>query len=257
MRSQLLAARLALAALVLAALAAAGAIIGVRGHFLTYDAGLDVMTQATILGLAALGAALVWMLKALIRNDGAGRRIGLTALIGSLLLVYMPLQHAVRGWKSPAIFDASSDPEDPPRFVALAARAPGMNPAAYDSGLRVHYKGETNTVAYMLHTYYMDLTKPYAKLLMTKQRMFWHAFETAKKLGWNIVAYNEGQGRIEATDTGFWFGQTAAIVIRVQTAGTIGARVDVRSQNEVGKRDFGANLERLKQFFAAFHGNGY
>lgn len=257
MPSQLLAARLALAALVLAALAAAGAVLGVRLGAMPYDTGIAAMTGATILGLIALACALAWVLQALIRNDGTGRRIGLVALIGSLALVYVPLHHAAQGWRAPPIFDASSDPEDPPRFVALAPRGPGENPAAYDMGLRVHFKGETNTVAYMLHTYYMDLTKPYAKLLMTKPRMFWHAFETAKKLGWTIVDYNEGQGRIEATDSSFWFGQTAAIVIRVQTAGTIGARVDVRSQSETGKRDFGANLERVKDFFATFHGNGY
>jgi hypothetical protein len=263
MRSQLLVARLALAALVLAALAAAGAVAGVRLALLTYDAGLGIMTVATLLGLAAFLLALVWTLRALGRNDGAGKKWGLAALAGSLLFLYVPLSHAARAWSSPAINDVASDPDDPPRFVALARRrGPGMNSPIPDPGKQVHYKGETNTAAYMLHTYYgqfstTPVTKPYAKLLKTPPQMFWHAFETAKKLGWTVIAYSQAEGRIEATQTSFWFGQVTDIAIRVQKAGTLGARVDVRAQSERGSRDFGHNLMLASSFFQAFKGGGF
>lgn len=263
MRFQFLAARLALAALLLAALAAAGALIGVRAGGLTYEAGLRVMTGATLLGLAALGLALVWMLRAVIGNEGAGKRAGLAALIGSLLLVYVPLHNAVRGWSAPPINDVASDPDDPPAFVALAKlRTRGMNSPQPDSSQRVHYKGETNTAAYMLHTYYgptapSPITKPHAYLQKTPPQMFWHAFETAKKMGWTIVDYSPAQGRIEATDTSFWFAQTTDIAIRVQKAGDIGARVDVRAQSRSGLDDFGRNIALLDGFFRAFKGGGF
>lgn len=252
MRFQLLAAQLALATLVLAAFAALAAVGGTRLGLMPYPSGFSIMTAAVALGLVALAMALTWLFCALKNNLGAGKRAGLIGLLGSLLLLFPPLHTAYLGLTSPAIHDATTNPEDPPQFVALARlRQPGMNPPAYDGNVQITFQGETNTAAYMLHTYYSALTKPYARLLTSKSKLFWHAFETAKKMGWTIVDYSEKDGRIEATDKSFWFGQTADIVIRVQTAGDIGARLDIRSQSERGTRDFGSNIARLTAYLKA------
>jgi hypothetical protein len=251
MRFQLICARLALAALVLALLVAAAAVAAVRLGYLPFSGGLTIMTGATALGLIALSLALVWLFRALGSNQGAGKRAGLVALLGSLLLLWPPFHTLYLGLTSPAIHDATTDPEDPPQFVALAKRGPGMNPAAYDGSEQIRFRGETNTANFMLHTYYADLTHPKGKLLHTKANLFWHAFETVKSMGWQIVDYSEAQGRIEATATSFWFGQKADIVIRVREAGSMGAIVDVRSQSETGSRDFGANIERVKAYLNA------
>ena len=263
MRSQLLIARLALAALALAALAALAAVASVRLGRLPYDTGLTLMTAAVTLGAAALLLALVWLMRALQRNEGTGRRLGLIALLGSIALLWPPGSALVRQISSPAINDVASDPDAPPPFVALAKRRTAdMNAPTPDPGELVHYKGETNTAAYMLHTYYgqtspKPITKPHAYLLKTPPQMFWHAFETAKAMGWTVVDYSQSQGRIEATDTSFWFGQVTDIAIRVQKAGTLGARVDVRAQSERGSRDFGHNLVLASGFFQAFKGGGF
>jgi hypothetical protein len=251
MRSQSLCARLALTALVLALLAAGAAIGAVRLGALPFDSGLTIMAGATALGLIALLLALIWLVRALNFNQGAGKRAGLVALFGSLVLLWPPLHTLFMDQTSPAIHDATTDPEDPPQFVALAKRAPGMNPAGYDGSVQIHFQGETNTANYMLHTYYADLTHPKGRLLWTKAKLFWHSFEAAKKMGWHIVDYSEQQGRIEATDTSFWFGQKADIVIRVREAGSLGATADLRSQSETGSRDYGANIARLKAYLKA------
>jgi hypothetical protein len=252
MRFQLLAAQLALATLVLAAFAALAAVGGVRLGMMPYPSGFSIMTAATALGLMALLMALIWLACALKNNLGAGKRAGLIALLGSLALLFPPLHTVYLGMTSPAIHDATTNPEDPPQFVALAKlRRPGMNPPAYDGDVQITFQGETNTAAYMLHTYYAALTKPYARLLTSKSKLFRHAFETAGKMGWTIVDSSEKDGRIEATDKSFWFGQTADIVIRVQTAGDIGARLDIRSQSERGTRDFGSNIARLTAYLRA------
>jgi hypothetical protein len=251
MRSQFLCARLALTALLLALVAAAFAIGAVRLGMLPFESGLIIMAGGAALGLIALLLALVWLFRALTSNQGAGKRAGLAALFGSLLLLWPPLHTLFMGMTSPPIHDATTNPEDPPRFVALARRAPGMNPAAYNGSEQIHFQGETNTVNYMLHTYYADLTHPKGRLLWSKAKLFWHCFETAKSMGWHIVDYSEAQGRIEATDTSFWFGQKADIVIRVREAGSLGAIADIRSQSETGTRDFGANIARLKAYLKA------
>lgn len=251
MRFQLLCARSALAALLLGLLAALLAIGAVRFGALPFESGLTIMAGATALGLVALLLALVWMLRAFNANQGAGKRPGLVALVGSLLFLYPPLHTLYLAMTSPAIHDATTNPEDPPDFVALAKRGPGMNSAAYDGSEQITFRGETNTANYMLHTYYADMTHPKGRLLTTKAQLFWHEFETAKHMGWQIMDFSESQGRIEATDTSPWFGQKADIVIRVREAGSMGAIADIRSQSQTGTRDLGANIARLKAYLKA------
>jgi hypothetical protein len=183
-------------------------------------------------------------------NRGEAKRAGMTALIGSLILLYMPLHTLYEGWMAPSIHDATTDPDDPPLFVALTKRPSGDDPPKFDAMRMIHYRGETNTVSYILHTYYTELTKPLA-LIMPPAKMFWRCFNAAKKMGWHIVDYSEKEGRIEATATSFWFGQVSDIVIRVRPAGTLGARFDMRAQNESGEQDFGRNLGLMKAYRAA------
>lgn len=263
MRSQSVAARAAFGVLVLAVIIAAIAIAGVRLGRLPYATGLTLMVPATILGVAALLLVLWWAKLAVSSNTGAGKRLGLVTLVGSLAFLYTPVFCLAQQWSSPAINDVSSDPDDPPRFVALArARGPGMNSPEPQPGLSVRFKGETNTAAYMLHTYYgttspHPLTKPHGYLLKTPQQMFRHALETVNGLGWQVADQDEAQGRIEAVATSLWFGQKSDVVIGVRRAGTIGARIDARVQSESGSRDFGGNLVLLEKFFNAFKGGGF
>ena len=62
-----------------------------------------------------------------------------------------------------------------------------------------------------------------------------------------VVADLPAEGRIEATDTTFWFGFTDDIVIRI-TPVAEGSRVDIRSLSRVGKSDVGTNARRIRSF---------
>ncbi|OAI42908.1 hypothetical protein AYO42_01940 [Rhizomicrobium sp. SCGC AG-212-E05] len=258
MRFQLLAARTALAALILGAAAAVGVVAGVRLGLFPYATGVAVMWPATGLGLVALVMALLWLKSAIGNNDGTAKRIGLIALAGSLVFLYPPLSTVYRGFTEMPIHDASTDPDDPPLFVTLAKmRQPGMNSPEPDFQREVRYRGEEGTIAYLLHEFYQtDVTKPMARLMprarSPMKTMFWRCFEIAKSLGWKIVDYSETEGRIEATAASFWFGQVSDIVIRVKTRGPIGARADVRAQSRAGAIDNGFNLAELKQFVDRF-----
>jgi len=206
------------------------------------------MTPAVVLGLIALICSLAWLVSALKRNEGTARRMGLTALIGSLLLLWPPLHTLYARLTSPPIHDATTDPDDPPLFVALAKRGPGMNSPDFDGQRRIRFRGEEGTVAYILHEYYFSLTKPLA-LIMPPAKMFWRSFDTAKRMGWTIVDYSEKDGRIEARAPSFWFGQVSDIVIRVRPAGALGAKLDLRAASEKGAVDDGHNLALLKSYF--------
>jgi hypothetical protein len=252
MRFQLFAARAALAALILAILAGIGAVAGIRLGLLTDKGASRLMIPATALGLAALTLALLWLRSALARNAGEGKRLGLIALVGSLVFLYPPLSYVYYGFTALPIHDATTDPEDPPQFVALAGIHPA-NSRVFDGTSKISYKGEMVPIAYAFHDkYYLTLAKPHVGLLISPQKAYWRCFETVKKLGWTIVEASEKDLRIEATDKSLWFGRISDIVVRVRPAGSIGVRVDVRSESRDGALDHGRNAARLKAFFRQF-----
>ncbi len=81
-----------------------------------------------------------------------------------------------------------------------------------------------------------------------RQILFWHAFERAKDMGWNIVAFDEKADTIEATNTAFWFGLVSDISIRVKEAGRVGGRLDIRSKSRAGENDMGLNAAIVRGF---------
>jgi len=73
------------------------------------------------------------------------------------------------------------------------------------------------------------------------------ARDVATAMGWEIVAADGPAGRLEASDTTFWFGFTDDIVVRARAV-TGGTEVDVRSVSRVGVGDLGANARRIRTF---------
>ena len=267
MTRQLAAARFGFAAFALAALAAGGAVAAVRLGAVTYTDGYRVMIGVVALTLLALAAAIVWLAQALKHNDGAGRRLGLTALFGALLLAYPPVSTFLDRLQAPPIFDVSTDTDNPPRFVALLKfRGPDANAPEFDGARRIPYRprnptpsdGDTHTVAYVLHDKYFDLLKPRAGFAVGSPNpvsvFFWRDFEAMKKTGWNIVAFDDKTGRIEATRASFWFGRISDIVVEARPSGS-GARTVVRSQSRHDKIDDGFNAENVERYLTILRGS--
>lgn len=64
--------------------------------------------------------------------------------------------------------------------------------------------------------------------------------------GWEIVTADATAGRIEATETSFWFGFKDDVMIRILPEEGGGSRIDVRSVSRVGLSDLGANAKRVR-----------
>jgi hypothetical protein len=255
MRFQLAAARFGFAALVLAALAAGGAIAAVRMGWIAYGDGYRLMYLVVGLGLVALAAAILWLAKALKHNDGAGRKLGLTTLVGSLLLLYPPISTFIDRLNTPPIFDVTNDTANPPQFVALLKhRGPGANAPEFDTAREVFYKGKMQPISYVLHDRYFDLLKPRAGLVAGSADpvsvFFWRDFEAMKRTGWTIVDFNDKTRRIEATRASFWFGRISDIVVEARPSGR-GARTVIRSQSRYDQIDDGFNAETIELYIAA------
>jgi len=192
----------------------------------------------------AVYGALATLLLALGGMIGAARRrarmsTAATAFVMSLAAI-VPI--GALAWKAsrvPAIHDITTDTVNPPRFVAmLPLREGARNP--------VEYGGPD--VAAKQRAAYPDIVP--LTLNLPPARAFDRALTAVRAMGWDLVASDPAGGRIEATDTTFWFGFKDDVVVRVQPQEN-GSRVDVRSLSRVGGGDIGANAARIRKYLAA------
>ena len=181
------------------------------------------------------GLALVFQLL----RPAAARRgvpVAVTSLVVAALMFAIPASFRL-GPSVPPIHDITTDTEDPPQFVAVV---PLNTPD------RTVYAGEE--IATQQRAAYPDLQP--VVLAMPPAEAFDHALATVSALGWEIVDADAEAGRIEATDTTFWFGFKDDVVIRVRPEGG-DSRIDVRSLSRVGGSDVGKNAERIRAYVAA------
>jgi uncharacterized protein (DUF1499 family) len=192
----------------------------------------------------AVYGALATLLLSLLAVIGAARRrarmaVPATALVLALAVI-VPL--GALAWKAsrvPAIHDITTDTLQPPPFLAvLPLRAAALNP--------VDYGGPE--IAAKQRAAFPDLGP--LLLSVAPADAFNRALSAARTMGWDIVASDPPGGRIEATDTTFWFGFKDDVVVRVTPLPT-GSRVDARSLSRVGGGDLGANAARIRKYLAA------
>lgn len=199
-------------------------------------------TGFTLLGYGAyggIGALLLGIPGGILagrKRHWAGIALAALAIAGGLAVAAIPASWRLKARQLPAIHDITTDTVHPPEFVAvLALRGDAPNPAAYGGP----WVAEQQKQAYAdLRTEVLDLPA---------ERAFERALDSARKEGWRIVAAEPAAGRIEATDTTFWFGFSDDIVIRLAPAGER-TLLDIRSVSRVGKSDVGTNAGRIRSY---------
>jgi hypothetical protein len=210
--------------------------LGSRWGWWHFRIGFIILQWGFYIGLAAaavsiVGTVAVW--------SGGFRRGFVSAIAG--LVIALVIVDDLWQWKQtairvPPIHDITTDTENPPAFIAiLPLRADAPNPAAYGGP----------EIAAQQRAGYPNLGP--SVLPTPPARAFERALAAARDMGWRIVDSNPSEGRIEATDTTFWFGFKDDIVVRIRpTEG--GSRIDVRSVSRVGRSDVGTNAKRIQKF---------
>lgn len=227
---------LALAALavLLVLLAGPGTRFGVWG----FRTAFTLLQWGAYLGIAAL---LLCLAGAVFARPGSGRGGSGSALLGAVLAAVAfaaPLAWRRSASGAPPIHDITTDPANPPSFVAvLPLRRDALNPPNY----------EGDSIAALQRKAYPDIQP--LMLALRPDSAFAVALAAARRMGWEIVAAQRGEGRIEATDVTPWFGFKDDVVIRIQPASGI-SRVDVRSVSRVGTGDTGTNAKRIRAYLA-------
>jgi uncharacterized protein (DUF1499 family) len=214
--------------------------LGTRWGLWEWSTGLAILKWSTMAALAV--AAICIIALALSVRAGAGAVLSALGIVISLVAAAPTLGAVWTVKHVPLINDITTDVENPPQFVAIL-------PLRKDAPTPAQYPGKD--VATQQLRGYPDI-KPVESAL-PPAAAFDKALDAARRMGWHIVDFSSGEGRIEATDSTLWFGFTDDIVIRVTPSGA-GSRIDMRSVSRVGKSDVGINAKRIRAFFKTMRG---
>lgn len=234
-------------ALGIAVMAAAGVALagpGYRFGWWGLGPAFTLLRSSAELGLGAGALAIVAIVVGGAQRSRRRLGLGILALAIALAAFGIPWRMQAQARRVPPIHDVTTDPEDPPVFVAVVARRSGArNP--------VEYGGPT--VAAQQRRAFPDLVP--LDLAAPPERVLPAAEAAARGLGWEIVAAVPAEGRLEATATTPWFGFKDDVVVRVRGRGP-GSRVDVRSLSRVGVGDLGVNAARVRAFLDRLRASG-
>jgi uncharacterized protein (DUF1499 family) len=209
---------------------------GTRLDLWSFGTGFTLMRWALFVGLGAAALALLLLVIPRARRGQAATLA--VALVIGLATAWVPWSNYRTVQSLPFIHDISTDLEHPPEFVdVVPLRADAPNPVAHPGAETAAQQREG----------YPDI-RP-LELALAPEQAFDRALATARAQGWEVVAAEPEEGRIEATATTFWFGFKDDVVVRITPAGN-GSRLDIRSKSRVGRSDVGANAARIRAFLS-------
>jgi len=203
--------------------------LGTRAGMWSFTIGFLMLGLSVLLALVGASLALV-----------AGVRTGRWALAAGgivigLAVVSVPSAVILSARDTPPIHDITTDPDNPPAFVAvLPLRTGSANPPEYVGG----------DVTAQQRSAYPDIQP--LLLNIPAAEAFDRAVTAVRDLGWNVAASDREAGRVEAVDTTIWFGIKDDEVIRVREVSPGSTRIDVRSKSRVGASDLGRNAQRIR-----------
>lgn len=230
---------IAFLAVVTAGLALASGLGHRTGALELGDAFAALRWSAMLAAPVAIIAVLVLVAAILVRSPRRVVISSFSALALTLAVLVPAYLFQAQARTVPPIHDISTDTNDPPVFIALhAARVAAPNSPDYPGAAVARQQLEA----------YPDI-RP-AQLDVSADQAFSLALAAAERMGWQVVAADTNERRIEAVATTLFFGFKDDVVIRVRELGPNQSRVDVRSASRVGRSDVGANAKRIRRFLA-------
>lgn len=243
---------LGIASIVLVALGALGAKLGLLAPLQGFGVSTLGAALAALLGLIVGIVALILALRAKPRLGLRGPSVAI-ALCGLLLAIYVALGTGAS--RQPPIHDVATDWRDPlmasPQLLAArgdAANPIQLAPAPPTSKSKALFG---QTVAQI-----NARTCPGATAVIRAEpvdRAFTQARDALKAAGLRIVTDDVSDGRLEATAVSGWYGFKDDVIVRVKPEGA-GSRIDMRSVSRLGVSDLGVNCKRISRLRQALAG---
>lgn len=230
---------------VVAALVAA---VGSGADWWPFMTGFAILRMAFFAAIAGviLAAAALFVGR---RQGWRTNRPALIALLLAGLFVAYLVNQISDARSVPAIHDATTDLNDPPRFTKLKLRADNLETIP-DEGRPELAAMEPEARWKALHRRaYSDLRS--VRLPTGVAETAERAAALAKARGWEVVSADTRSGLVEATATTRFFRFKDDIVVRVRPdPASGGSVVDMRSVSRVGTSDLGVNAKRIRAFLS-------
>lgn len=229
----------AMGSLILFTLCGLGAVLsgfGSRWGWWSFGFGFSILRWSVYGAGLTVIISMVGIYRSQAGRKNAGIFLAGLALLGSIVIVAIPVHWYYTAQSVPPIHDITTDTENPPTFKTVL-------PLRKDAPNSTEYGG--NKIARQQKQAYPEI-KP-LDVNSSRQNVFSRILSVARAMGWTIHSVDSQTGRIEATDRTFWFGFKDDIVIRISSNDS-SIRVDVRSVSRVGKSDVGTNARRIRQF---------
>ena len=232
--------------------AALGAKLGLWGWqfgllTLSFKIGPLVLIIGAIISLLAL-------LTATLVNPRKGIVIALIGLIVPGLAFGKLMQTKGKAAKLPFIHDVTTDTQNPPVFgeTVMAERLAieGVNTTDYAGKTAPIFEDEKPVGEKLVSVLQTNAFPEIRPLVLGEPQdvIFGKALATAQAMGWDIKEEDMEAGRIDATDTTFWYGFEDDVAIRLRPSEGGGTIVDVRSLSRIGGSDLGKNAARVGEF---------
>ncbi|SDE17837.1 MULTISPECIES: DUF1499 domain-containing protein [Kordiimonas] len=208
-----------------------------------FDLQFKIITVAFRLMLVAASFTFIGLLHGRFASRARTSWRGITAALLVAISAWPLGSLFYRAENAPVLHDISTAPADQLTFRTLPGRSYEVNRPSDILGSRLE-------PGYLkkLHAAYPGLgSTPLAGSVTDATQA---AAETAKKLGWSVVAQDPGAGHVEAIYSSPWFGFRSFIVINVREKDAV-AFLDIRAVSEMGHTDFGINADLIDAFTSA------
>lgn len=230
--------------------------LGTKVGLWSWQFGLGFLTfkVAPLLNIITLVVGVVALLLALLIKPRKGIVIAAIAIVFGAGGLFNLKATQAKVASLPFIHDVSTDTQDPPTFgtVIMAEREAVKNVNTVDyAGKRAPSKDAAGKPVEKLVSALQTQAYPEVRTLVLSEApdvAFGRAEQVARDMGWAIKETDAATGRIDATDTTFWYGFKDDVTIRLRPAQGDGTRVDIRSISRVGGSDIGANAARVEAF---------
>jgi uncharacterized protein (DUF1499 family) len=216
----------------------------------TFRSGFDVLQFVNAYADWIAGVGLLITIGAFVGskvvNLGNSSTLASWALVGTVAaaLAYFVPESFRPAEGTPGIHDITTNTDNPPLYVAIAPlRVDAANSMEYGSGNNM----TPERLAGLQQEAYPDIVPQ--RFSDPVDVVFERALAAVSSLGWELVAAVPEEGRIEATDTTFWFRFKDDVVIYITREGNETV-LNARSLSRVGIGDVGKNAARLREFFA-------
>jgi len=204
--------------------------LGTRGGWWHFSTGLTYAEWGVYAAGIALALSLILIIVAW-RHKSPALWPAALGLALALPMVAMAIHWQFAATRFAAINDISTDTEDPPMFWEVP------NPMDYPGA----------ATAKKQHAGYPDLAP--LNLTAPAPAVFQATSDLVVQRGWELVAADPDEGRIEAIAYSTLFGFADEVVLRITSDGDT-TLVDMRSHSRVGGIDRGVNAKRIEAFLS-------